>query len=70
MKLATLVDDMKEEREMLRSQMNQERDSARSLEDLLINNREKEFQNQMSAQEKSTEIQLLKDRLSLNESKM
>ncbi len=54
---------------MLRTQVNKERDSAQSLETLLHSNREKEFHTQLAQQEKTTEIQLLRDRLSLSESK-
>jgi len=41
-----------------------------SLEQLLASNREKEFQAQLAVQESSSEVQLLRDRLTLNESKM
>ena len=41
-----------------------------SLEQLLASNREKEFQAQLAVQETSSEVQLMKDRLTLNDSKM
>ena len=40
------------------------------LEQLLASNREKEFQAQLAVQETSSEVQLMKDRLTLNDSKM
>ena len=54
----------------MRSQLSSERLSNKNLEGLLQNNREKEFQSQLQSQEHGAEIQMLKDRLSLNESKM
>lgn len=68
--LNCLIDDMKQETELLRSQFNSERASVKNLEEILQTNREKEFQCQLATQEKSAEAQMLKDRLSLNESKM
>jgi hypothetical protein len=53
-----------------KSQVCSERTNLKNLEGLLQNNREKDFQTQLNQQEKSAEIQMLKDRLSLNESKM
>jgi centrosomal protein CEP135 len=61
---------MKQETELLKQQLGSERTNAKNLESLLQNNREKEFQTQLVHQEKSSEIQMLKDRLALNESKM
>ena len=40
------------------------------LEQLLASNREKEFQAQLAVQESSSEVQLMRDRLTLNDSKM
>ncbi|XP_076070631.1 centrosomal protein of 135 kDa-like isoform X3 [Mytilus galloprovincialis] len=68
--LQNLVDDMRQETDLLKSQVSAERTNLKSLEGLLQNNREKEFQTQLNQQEKSAEIQMLKDRLSLNESKI
>ena len=68
--LQSQLDDISQEAELLRSQMNSERSSNKNLEGLLQNNREKEFQSQLQSQEQGAEIQMLKDRLSLNESKM
>lgn len=68
--LQHLVDDMRQETDLLKSQVSSERSNLKNLEGLLQNNREKDFQTQLNQQEKSAEIQMLKDRLCLNESKM
>ena len=68
--LQSLVEDLRQESECLQSQVAQERATVKNLEGLLQNGREKEFQSQLTSQERNTEIQMLKDRLSLNESKM
>lgn len=68
--LQSLVEDLRQESECLQSQVSQERQAVKSLESLLQTGREKEFQNQLCSQERNTEIQMLKDRLSLNDSKM
>lgn len=68
--MSNLIDDMKQETELLKQQLGSERSNSKNLEGLLQNNREKEFQSQLVQQEKSSEIQMLKDRLALNESKM
>lgn len=68
--LQSQSDDLAQECELYRSQLNSERQSNKNLEGLLQNNREKEFQSQLQSQEHSAEIQMLKDRLSLNESKI
>ncbi|CAH1777332.1 unnamed protein product [Owenia fusiformis] len=68
--IQTLLDDMKREVEILRSQVGSERTNVKSLEQILQTNREKEFQTSLSSQEKNAEIQLLRDRLQLNDSKM
>jgi len=68
--LSNLISDLRQESELLRAQVDSERDAAKNLESVLQENREKEFQSQLSTQEKNTEIQMLKDRQSLNESKL
>ena len=68
--LQTIVDDRTYETDTLRTQVSSERTSVKNLEDLLQTNREKEFVNQLTTQEKDTELQLMRDRLALNESKM
>lgn len=61
---------MKQETDTIRSQLTSERASVKNLEDLLQNNREKEFHSQLEAQERTAELKQLKDRLTLNESKL
>ena len=61
---------MRRETEMLRNQVMTERTSVRNLETLLSNNREKEFQAQLDSQEQRSELQLVKDRLALADSKV
>lgn len=68
--LLAQIDDMKQETDTIRSQMTSERASVKNLEDLLQNNREKEFHSQLEAQERTAELKQLKDRLTLNESKL
>jgi len=61
---------VRRETEVLRSQLTNERATKQGLEGLLQDNHTKGWQTQMAIQEKDTEIQLLKDRLTLHESKM
>ncbi len=62
--------DKRGETDLLRSQVNSERSMVKNLEDLIANNREKDFQMQLTTQEKDSEIKLLKDRIILSEQKM
>ncbi|XP_006816961.1 centrosomal protein of 135 kDa [Saccoglossus kowalevskii] len=64
------TDVLQREVESLRSQLSSERDSIRNLEGLLSNNREKEFQTQIENQEQRSDIQLMRDKLSLSDSKV
>lgn len=70
MQLATIMEEMKNESSLLRTQINTERSSVRNLEGLLLSNRDKEFQIHLAEQEHSAEIQLLRDRIAINESKL
>ncbi|KAI1238313.1 hypothetical protein IHE44_0013034 [Lamprotornis superbus] len=64
------LEDMKSEVELLKKQLSSERLTVQNLETLLSASRDKEFQNQLTSQDKDTEIQLLKDKLTLAESKL
>lgn len=68
--LQTLLDDVKRETDMLKSQVANERSTKQNLESLMQENRTKEWQVQLAVQEKEAEIQLLRDRLQINDSKM
>lgn len=62
--------DRQAEVDLLKSQINSERTMIKNLEELLANNREKDFHMQLSTQERDSEIKLLKERISLGEQKM
>ncbi|KAI4882073.1 hypothetical protein NFI96_028332 [Prochilodus magdalenae] len=68
-KLQQDLEKCRSELELLRKQLVSERASARSLEAMLISTREKELQRQLSSQEKLAEIQLLRDKLAVADSK-
>ncbi|XP_058612187.1 centrosomal protein of 135 kDa isoform X2 [Onychostoma macrolepis] len=63
------LEDVRSEAELLKKQLASERLTVRNLEILLSTNRQKEFQTHLSASEKESELKVLKDRLTLADSK-
>ncbi|XP_056620365.1 centrosomal protein of 135 kDa isoform X2 [Triplophysa dalaica] len=63
------LEDVRSEVEVLKKQLVSERLTVRNLEALLSTNRQKEFQTHLSASEKESELKVLKDRLTLADSK-
>uniref|UniRef100_A0A8C4PS75 Centrosomal protein 135 n=1 Tax=Equus asinus asinus TaxID=83772 RepID=A0A8C4PS75_EQUAS len=64
------LENVKSESDLLRKQLSSERHTIKNLESLLATNRDKEFHSHLTSHEKDTEIQLLKEKLSLSESKL
>ncbi|KAM5180645.1 testis-specific gene 10 protein [Mantella aurantiaca] len=58
------------EMELLRKQLASERSTVKNLEVLLVSNQEEEFQSQVRSKDLESELQLLRDRLLLAESKL
>ncbi|XP_036190522.1 centrosomal protein of 135 kDa isoform X4 [Myotis myotis] len=63
------LENVKSESDLLKTQLSSERHTIKNLESLLATNRDKEFHSHLTSQEKDTEIQLLKEKLTLSESK-
>ncbi|XP_036190484.1 centrosomal protein of 135 kDa isoform X1 [Myotis myotis] len=64
------LENVKSESDLLKTQLSSERHTIKNLESLLATNRDKEFHSHLTSQEKDTEIQLLKEKLTLSESKL
>lgn len=60
---------MRSEVDLIKKQLASERLTVRNLETLLSSNRQKEFQTHLSASERESELKVLRDRLSLADSK-
>lgn len=63
------LEDVRSEAELLKKQLASERLTVRNLETLLSTNRQKEFQTHLTASEKESELKILRDRLTLADSK-
>ena len=70
MQVQAVLAEVREECDALRAQLGLERASKQGLEGLLSGTRTKEWQTEMGLQERDAEIQLLRDRLALNDNKM
>lgn len=68
--LQSMISDMKIEIDMLRTQINNEKAVVQSLEELIGSLRDKEFQIQIQAQERDSDLHLAKDRANMNDLKM
>uniref|UniRef100_A0A8C9G4X2 Centrosomal protein 135 n=1 Tax=Pavo cristatus TaxID=9049 RepID=A0A8C9G4X2_PAVCR len=69
-RVSSELEDVKSEAELLKKQLSSERLTIQNLETLLATSRDKEFQNHLTSHEKDSEIQLLKDKLTLAEGKL
>ncbi|XP_038136646.1 centrosomal protein of 135 kDa isoform X1 [Cyprinodon tularosa] len=63
------LEDVRSEVEVLKKQLASERLTVRSLETLLSTNRQKEFQTHLTASERESELKVLRDRLTVADSK-
>uniref|UniRef100_A0A8C5K928 Centrosomal protein 135 n=1 Tax=Jaculus jaculus TaxID=51337 RepID=A0A8C5K928_JACJA len=64
------LENVKSESELFKKQLSSERQTVKNLESLLASNRDKEFHSHLTSHEKDTEIQLLREKLTLSESKL
>ncbi|CAF2954853.1 unnamed protein product [Rotaria sp. Silwood2] len=64
------ISDMKIEIDMLHTQLTNEKAMVHNLEEIIGSSREKEFQSQIQAQEKDSELHLIKDRANMNDLKV
>ncbi|XP_076009146.1 centrosomal protein of 135 kDa isoform X2 [Genypterus blacodes] len=63
------LEDVRSEGEVLKKQLASERLTVRNLETLLSSNRQKEFHTHLTASEKESELKILRDRLTVADSK-
>ncbi|GLD65534.1 centrosomal protein of 135 kDa [Lates japonicus] len=63
------LEDVRSEAELLKKQLASERLTVRNLETLLSTNRQKEFQTHLTASERESDLKVLRDRLTLADSK-
>ncbi|XP_045899417.1 centrosomal protein of 135 kDa isoform X1 [Micropterus dolomieu] len=63
------LEDVRSETELLKKQLASERLTVRNLETLLSTNRHKEFQTHLTASERESELKVLRDRLTLADSR-
>jgi len=68
--LQSVLGDMKLEIDMLRTQINNEKAVVQSLEELITSLRDKDFQTQIQAQERDSDLHLAKDRANMSDLKV
>jgi chromosome segregation ATPase len=68
--LQSVIGDMKSEIDMLRTQIHNEKAVIQSLEELIKSLRDKEFQIQIQAQERDSDLHYAKDRANMNDLKV
>jgi centrosomal protein CEP135 len=68
--LQAAISDMRVEIDMLRTQLMNEKAMVHSLEEMIGSSREKEFQSQIQAQDRDSDLQLAKDRANMNDLKV
>lgn len=64
------LEDVRSEMELLKKQLASEKLTVRNLETQLSTNRQKEFHTHLTASERESELKILRDRLTLADSKM